>query len=481
MALSMSMSAGAHNEKHNLNTGGYRKQLANVNYDLTPYNTVISGENIRDAYHRLFDDAIQKHNAQQVEKGHPERQINDYYKKIESAWKADQAKVKSGGKGRGNVPQPCYEYVAQIGSHETWAKELTPELATQIYRETFQIIQARTRGSIDWFQAVVHVDETDGTPHLHLAGIPYGHSPKRGLETQVSMTKALKSLGVKRLPDLQNILMECMQAVAESHGIERDYMGCDRKHLDVAEYKQLQRDTAQLVKAKEQKKEQVANLDRTIGTKTAEKAEVDRLLNEVNEQVKQARAQEQAAKDAAEAARLQANMILNRARSQAKAEKEAAQTELDALKAEKQQVIEDAETRLEGVQGEIDGIEREIAHNDEQSRRLELDCATSRQAVRDEFDAAYERNPRGLFMFLKNNEGGWVENILKALVNGFERFKNALANLCGRGITNSRGRTDTAKTAEAAAIQAAHGTATRPELGFQHFGATKKPDERPKH
>ena len=36
----------------------------------------------RDAYKRLFDEARLKYNAEQKEKGHPERQIDDYYKKI---------------------------------------------------------------------------------------------------------------------------------------------------------------------------------------------------------------------------------------------------------------------------------------------------------------------------------------------------------------------------------------------------------------
>lgn len=37
---------------------------------------------------------------------------------------------------------------------------------------------------------------------MHIIGIPYGQSPNRGLPVQVSMNKALKTMGLDRLPDL---------------------------------------------------------------------------------------------------------------------------------------------------------------------------------------------------------------------------------------------------------------------------------------
>ena len=58
----------------------------------------------------------------------------------------------SGDKWRKNRPDPCIEYVAQLGSHGTWASEIDEDEAKAILRETCD----RRRGAIDWFQAVIH-------------------------------------------------------------------------------------------------------------------------------------------------------------------------------------------------------------------------------------------------------------------------------------------------------------------------------------
>lgn len=256
MALSMSVSAGAHNARHNTDLG-YRAGLENVEPSRSNLNVTLADEAIGDAYARLFGAATERYNAAQVEKKHPERCISDYHAKIADAWAADQAKVQAGKKGRGNVPQPCYEYVIQIGSHETWDRELTHDEVVAIYAEALEAVKEKTRGAIDWFQAAIHFDEPDGAPHMHIAGIAYGTGNKRGLETQVSMSQALKSLGLERLPDLQNLLMVELEKVAHEHGVERDVMGCDRKHQDVAAWKQTTRDVADMTERLERKTEQV--------------------------------------------------------------------------------------------------------------------------------------------------------------------------------------------------------------------------------
>lgn len=261
MALSMSVSAGAHNARHNTDLD-YRATLENVDAAKSCGNVVLADEGIGDAYARLFGAATDSYNSEQMAKGHPERCIGDYRAKIEDGWKADQAKVAAGKKGKANVPQPCYEYVFQIGNADTW-RSVERSVLVEIYAETFERVKARTEGAIDWFQAAIHVDEL-GAAHMHSAGIAYGIGNKRGLETQVSMSQALKSLGLKRLPDLQNMLMREMEEVAHEHGIERDVMECDRAHQDVPQWKQTQRDIADMVERLETKTEQVNELDRRL-------------------------------------------------------------------------------------------------------------------------------------------------------------------------------------------------------------------------
>lgn len=261
MALSMSVSAGAHNAKHNTDLD-YRAGLENVDPSLSADNVTLADEDIADAYDRLFGAATAAYNDRQRAK-HPERCIKDYRAKVMDAWKADQAKVRSGAKGRANVPQPCYEYVIQIGNHDTW-ESVPREKLTEIYTETFERIKTKTRGAIDWFQAAVHYDEPDGSGHMHVAGIAYGTGNKRGLETQVSMNQALKTLGLERLPDLQNLLMKELEQVASEHGIERDVMDCDRKHQDVAAWKQTQRDVADMTERLERKTEQAQKVEERL-------------------------------------------------------------------------------------------------------------------------------------------------------------------------------------------------------------------------
>lgn len=277
MALSMSVSAGAHNARHNTDLA-YRANLRNVDADLSVGNISIRDVPIADAYETVFGDSLRAYNAKQKSKGHPERCIGDYLSKIEKAYSEDSARVKSGNKGRVNVPKPCYEYVLQIGNRDTFGGELDNGKAEEIFRETADSIRSKTEGAIEWFQIAVHFDEKDGTPHMHMAGIPYATGCKRGLSTQVSMGGALKALGLERLPDLQNLMMGELEKAAAAHGIERRLMDCDRKHLDVPKYQQAMRDYNDLTDKIEQKRSRVAELDRDIKGKERTVARLNRSI-----------------------------------------------------------------------------------------------------------------------------------------------------------------------------------------------------------
>lgn len=277
MALSMSVSAGKHNARHNTDLE-YRAKLPNVDPRLSRLNLTIKDEPIGKAYDRIFGKSLSDYNAKQRAKGHSERCIADYHAKVEGAWSADSAKVDSHKKGRTNVPKPCYEYVLQLGDRDTFRKELDYETAKEIFEEAVSGIEEKTEGAIDWFQIVLHFDEPNGTWHGHMAGIPYGDGNKRGLEKQVSMTQALKTLNLKRLPDLQNLMMGELEKAASAHGIERRLMDCDRKHLDVPEYQQMVRDYNDLTDKIEQKRSRVAELDRDIEGKERTVARLDRSI-----------------------------------------------------------------------------------------------------------------------------------------------------------------------------------------------------------
>ncbi len=72
MALSMSVSAGAHNARHNTDLA-YRANLRNVDADLSVGNISIRDVPIAEAYETVFGDSLMAYNAKQKSKGHPER------------------------------------------------------------------------------------------------------------------------------------------------------------------------------------------------------------------------------------------------------------------------------------------------------------------------------------------------------------------------------------------------------------------------
>ena len=287
MALSMSVSGGAVNARHDLDPE-YRARLKNVERSKTKDNLILAGESIEHAYERLFGEATATYNARQVSKGRPDRQIEDYYAHVRDAYRADRAKV-GHSKSRSGRPAPAVVYVVLLGIRETWSRELDEDVAKAVYSETFERIKARTAGAIDWFAAAVHVDETDGTPHMHILGIPYGESPNRGLPVQVSMNKALKTMGLDRLPDLQDALMGCLEGAARDHGVERAVMDDHHRHMDVPQFKRAMRELDEINGRKEASRREVSDL--------AKLADVTRGL------VRGARAEERATRALEEEAR----------------------------------------------------------------------------------------------------------------------------------------------------------------------------------
>lgn len=260
MALSMSVSGGAVNARHDLDPD-YRARLKNVDRSKTKDNLILAGESIEHAYERLFGEATETYNARQVSKGRPDRQIEDYYAHVRDAYRADRAKV-GHSKSRSGRPAPAVEYVVQLGNRETWSSELDEAGAKAVYSEAFDRIKARTAGAIDWFAAAVHVDETDGTPHMHIIGIPYGESPNRGLPVQVSMNKALKTMGLDRLPDLQDAMMGCLEDAARDRGVERAVMDDHHRHMDVPQFKRVMRELDELDDKKEASRREASDLAR---------------------------------------------------------------------------------------------------------------------------------------------------------------------------------------------------------------------------
>lgn len=350
MALSMSVSAGKHNAHHNVDPE-YRSHLKNVDPALTKHNKVIEDEDIRQVYGRLFGASLEKYNEKQMATGKQNRCITDYYQKIFDAWRRDEAKIDGKTKRRSNVAHSCYEYVLQIGNRETW-KQLTVEQDEEILEDAARRIQARTAGAIEWFQIAYHVDEKDGTPHIHMAGVPYSTGNRRGLETQVSMGGALKKLRLARLPDLQELMMKELEAAAHERGVERLYMDEHRRHQDVPAYRQAMRD-----------------LDAANGKLAAKSAELEELEGKTAEAKKEAAAaKEEAVREAEKTranAQAEAARTKERAETAAKSTKEAAEAEAGRTRA---QAKKEAEKAKEDAAADVQKL-REQAEREVQKQR----------------------------------------------------------------------------------------------------------------
>ncbi len=199
----------------------------NVDPSRTHLNIDYCNEPIKDAFHKLFDDALERYNAKQTRS---DRIIDDYYDKIRS----------------GKQEKPFYEIIMQVGNKDdTGAATESGEQAKAILDEYFQGFRERNP-NLYVFSAHLHRDEA--TPHLHIDFIPFITGSTRGLDTRVSLKKALLAQGFEggsRSETEWNQWMasekNALAAVMERHGLEWEHKGTHEEHLSIIEFKKKER------------------------------------------------------------------------------------------------------------------------------------------------------------------------------------------------------------------------------------------------
>ena len=134
---------------------------------------------------------------------------------------------------------------------------------------TVFLIAGRCRKYRRYRRKPTHLHMDGATPHLHIDFIPYTTGSKRGLETRVSLKKALAELGFKggtRSETERNqwavAEKERLAEIMLQHGIEWEKKGTHEKHLSVLDFEKKER-------AKE-----VAELDQTISGSKEELADI---------------------------------------------------------------------------------------------------------------------------------------------------------------------------------------------------------------
>lgn len=195
----------------------------NVDAERTQNNITYCNENIKDVYHKLFDEALEKFNARQTRK---DRMIDDYYEKIRT----------------GKQEKLFHEVILQIGNfedmHAASENGLLAKTVLDKYMKTFQ----ERNPNLYVFSAHLHMDEA--TPHLHIDFVPFTTGSKRGLETRVSLKKALEAQGFvgKGRSDTEwnrwvYSEKEKLSEIMLEYGIEWDKKGTHEKHKSVSEFK----------------------------------------------------------------------------------------------------------------------------------------------------------------------------------------------------------------------------------------------------
>ena len=231
----------------------------NVDSSRTPLNVEYCNEDIRAVYHELFDDALAHYNEKQTRR---DRVIDDYYEKIRT----------------GKQEKLFEELIIQIGNKDDMnASSENGQLARQMLDEYMQSFQQRNP-TLRVFSAHLHMDEA--TPHLHIDFIPFTTGSKRGLETRVSLKKALEALGftggTKSHTELNQWIeaeKQVLASIMARHDIEWEQKGTHEEHLSVLDYK------------KQERSKEVAALENQIDALQEQTAVAATTLSEKQEQL----------------------------------------------------------------------------------------------------------------------------------------------------------------------------------------------------
>lgn len=181
-----------------------------------------------EAYKRIFGKAVHEYNEEQKAKGHAERQIENYYKKIQD----DKKK------------HAVYEMIIAVGSYDNHPDT---ETSKQILNEFCKSWKDRNPNLI-MIGCYYHADEA-GADHVHIDYIPIANNLNRGMKRQNALVKALNQMGyeTKGIHDTAQIQWERSQnkeleRICVTHGLEIEHPDREKqKHMDMKEYRQQKR------------------------------------------------------------------------------------------------------------------------------------------------------------------------------------------------------------------------------------------------
>ena len=258
--------------KGSVNHNSRKFHAKNTDPERSYLNVEYCNENLQLVYHQLFDEAKQRYNAKQKR---ADRMIPDYYEKIRS----------------GKQEKLFHEVIVQIGEQEDMsAQSEKGALAAQVLDEYMQEFQKRNP-NLRVFSAHLHMDEA--TPHLHIDFVPFTTGSKRGMDTRVSLKKALAAQGYtggSRGDTEWNQWVaaekNALAVVMERHGIQWEKKETHEKHLSVLEFEKRERarEVAALESQKTDLQVCVDDLQRTYTQQFEQVEQVEKTLQSLRDQ-----------------------------------------------------------------------------------------------------------------------------------------------------------------------------------------------------
>ena len=220
----------------------------NVDKERSRDNVEFCHSDIKEVYHNLFDEALERYNAKQKRS---DRKIDDYYEKIR----------------RGKQEKLFYEVIFQIGNKDDMNVQSSEgQLAKDILCEFMEQFQKRNP-NLYVFSSHLHMDEQ--TPHIHIDFVPFIRNSKRGLDTRVSLKGALSEQGFKGGTRGMTEWNEWIEAekqelskVMGRHGVQWKQLGTHNKHLSVLDFE------------KQERQKEVAELEQTISGSKEELSDI---------------------------------------------------------------------------------------------------------------------------------------------------------------------------------------------------------------
>lgn len=184
----------------------------NIDPSRTADNIVFVQQELGEAYHHLFDEAVEKYNARQKRN---DRKIDDYFEHLFNRPPCKSFIVNA------NKQKCFYEHLVYIGTkHDTGVGTPDAEITKECLREYMEGFQERNP-NFYVFNAVMHLDES--TPHLHIDYIPVGHF-KSGLEVRNAKNKALEEMHFGKDAKANNRWRlsewDILKNICNAHGIE---------------------------------------------------------------------------------------------------------------------------------------------------------------------------------------------------------------------------------------------------------------------